>query len=32
MREIRKDTLRDALRKKINKPSYTAVKDEDDDD
>ena len=32
MREIRKDTLRDALRKKANKPAYTAVNDEDDDD
>ena len=32
MREIRKDTLRDALRKKISKPAYTSVKDEDDDD
>ena len=32
MREIRKDILRDALRKKTTKPSVAVVNDEDDDD
>lgn len=32
MREIRKDILRDALRKKTAKPSVAVVNDEDDDD